>query len=67
MSMTLTKEIQLQPFNVPNYVLVKSEPRPRQEGFIESPKYHLSELDVVTLEALCERFKEDVFKKAGKG
>lgn len=59
-------EITLKPFQVPNFVLTEQEAGLRQEGMIESPKYALSELSAETLDALCEQFTNEVFKKAGK-
>ena len=59
-------EIELHPFTTPNFVIQKVEPRPRQEGMIEAPKYHLRELDPATLSRLCDQFRRDVFEKAGK-
>lgn len=58
--------VKLRPFNVPNFVLTEPEPKPRQEGFSESPKYALCDLDPSTLEKLCEEFTQAVFEKAGK-
>ena len=59
-------EIELQPFEVPNFVLTVQEPRPKQEGFQETPKYPLSHLSPETLERLCNEFRDAVFAKAGK-
>lgn len=59
-------EMELAPFTVPNYVLVKEEPKPKQEGFIEGRKLHVSELDADTLDRLCEEFTKNIFEKAGK-
>ena len=64
--MKVNVELELLPFNVPNYVLVKEEPRPKQEGFAEGKKFHISELGSETLLKLCNQFKNDVFRKAGK-
>jgi|KBSMisStandDraft_5_1062788.scaffolds.fasta_scaffold213064_5 hypothetical protein len=59
-------EIELQPFTVPNFVLTVQEPRPKQDGIQETPKYPLSELDPETLDKLCDEFRDAVFAKAGK-
>ena len=64
--MKASVEFELQPFNVPNYVLVKEEPGQKQDGFKEGRKFHLRELDSVTLDELCWEFRDAVFKKAGK-
>jgi len=62
--MKVSIAVKLQPFRVPNYVLVEAAPRPRQEGLLETPKYHLSELDEETLIQLCDEFKASVLAKA---
>jgi CRISPR/Cas system endoribonuclease Cas6 (RAMP superfamily) len=59
-------EVELQPFTVPNFVLVKPRLGFRQEGITEAPKFALSELDEQTLEQLCAEFRRAVFAKAGK-
>ena len=59
-------ELDLVPFNTPNYVRIKEKPRKREEGFKEGITIHLSELDSLTLGKLCEEFRKGVFKKAGK-
>lgn len=61
-----TKTVNLQPFRVPNFVIQDAPARPRQEGFTESPKYALSELEPETLAELCDDFRRSVFEKAGK-
>lgn len=64
--MKITKNVELRPFTVPNYVIQASTPRPREDGFVESPKFHIGELDVETLDQLCAQFRKDVFAKAEK-
>ena len=59
-------EIELQPFQAPNYVLVKERPGKREDGFKEGMKFHLSDLDSYTLDKLCNDFRDEVFKKAKK-
>lgn len=51
---------------VPNFVIQKTEARPRQEGWVEAPKYALEDIDPATLARLCDKFRADVFEKAGK-
>ena len=63
--MNITTKVELQPFRTPNYVLTKISPKPREEGFKENPKYHLSELDEETLQELCAAFICEVYEKAG--
>ncbi len=64
--MHLNINIKLQPMRVPNYVFAESKPSRREQGFTEEPKYALRNLDAATLDSLCEKFREDVFAKAGK-
>ena len=59
-------EIDLKPFTVPNYVSVKQEPGLKQDGLQEAKNYHVSELSVETLSKMCDVFRKDVFRKAGK-
>lgn len=59
-------ELELEPFMIPNYVIVKSTPGQRREGFKENPKYRLSELPDETLIALCSVFQDAVLDKARK-
>ena len=58
--------VELQPFGTPNYVIQKMAPRPKQDGIVECPKYHLRELDAETLAGLCDQFRREIFEKAGK-
>ena len=64
--MNIETKVKLQPFRTPNFVLVESHVAPRQQGLVESPKYALKDLDEATLDLLCDQFREDIFKKAGK-
>ena len=64
--MAIETQIRLQPFKVPNFVLTEPRAVNREEGFKESSKFALNELDEATLALLCEQFRDDVFKKAGK-
>ncbi len=58
--------IELQSFNTPNYVSVLPKQGVRQDGMVESPKWHINELDATTLSEMCDQFRHDVFTKAGK-
>ena len=59
--MKITKELELEGFSVPNYVLAKYGRLDRP-----TPKFALEELEAVTLAGLCDQFRKDVFKKAKK-
>ena len=67
MTNKIVKEVTLEPFMVPNFVRQEVLPRKRQDGLIEAPIYHLSDLDVETLSELCDDFRRKIFEKAGKG
>jgi hypothetical protein len=64
--MKATLEVDLQPFQVPNFVRPVAKPGKREDGFTETVAYPLSDLDSMTLWRLCENFKNEVFHKAGK-
>lgn len=66
MSMKVTLQVELQPFQTPNFVLAVPKPRKREEGMKEATSYPLSDLDALTLHKLCEQFRDEVFRKAGK-
>ena len=66
--MEVSINIKLRPFTVPNYVLVEQKAHPKQDGFSpDGLKYHLSDLDSITLDRLCDEFRAAVFKKANRG
>lgn len=64
--MAIETKVRLRRMTVPNYVLAESRIAPRNEGFTESPKFALRELPAETLSALCDQFRADVFRRAGK-
>lgn len=65
--MSIKLNIELKPFQVPNYVMVKQKVGLRQDGVsFDSPKYHVKDLDVDTLSQLCDEFRAAVFSKAEK-
>lgn len=64
--MEVKMEVDLLPFKIPNYVLEKQKPGKREDGFKDGRKFHLSELDPLTLSKLCNEFRREIFKKAGK-
>lgn len=61
MKVTVTKEYDFHPFRTPNYVLEVGD-----GSFSENAGVSICDLDAQTLDLLCEQFKKDVFKKAGK-
>lgn len=60
------KRVKLVPFAVTNYVMQEMPLGRREGGIVESPKYHLGELDNDTLSELCRQFREDVLAKAAE-
>lgn len=63
-----TIKVELQPFTVPNYVLVGSKSGLHQDGaWFDGLKYHISELSSETLSELCDEFRDAVFAKAARG
>lgn len=61
-----TIEIDLQPFRTPNFVLPVAKPAKREDGFKESVSYALSELNEAVLSKMCDDFRTEIFRKAGK-
>ena len=64
--MKTTLQVELHPFQVPDFVTQVMPPGNREDGFKEAPKYALSQLDPRTLDELCQEFRREVFEKAKK-
>ncbi len=60
MRFVLDIPVELEPFRVPNYVMVAKTTKE------EDRKFHLKELPAEALERLCDQFRKEVFKKSGK-
>lgn len=58
--------LKMQPWQTPNYASVQMPAGKRQDGFVELPKLHVRDLDVSVLSEMCDRWRADVFAKAGK-
>ena len=58
--------VELNNWIVPNYVSQKMTVGLRQDGIKEPLKFSLSELDSETLSGLCDEFRREIFRKAGK-
>lgn len=54
-------EADVRPFNIPNYVILVAE-----QGESTNASVKLSALDESTLSRMCDQFREEVFKAAGK-
>lgn len=60
--MKVTIEVELQPFQTPDFVSAVWK-----RGFtLESFRYQLSDICPETLDKLCNDFRAEVFRKAGK-
>ena len=59
-------KIEIQPFTVPDYVIAVSKSGLKQDGLVESPKFNIRDIEEQTLSELCDKFRYDVFEKAGK-
>lgn len=61
-------KIELQRWQTPNYVTGIMPAGKRQDGFNPDsvPKWHISEVDAETLAEQCDKFRAEVFEKAGK-
>lgn len=64
--MKVSIQVELEPFEVPDFVVAVSEPGVRQDGMQPKQKYPLRNLDSYTLEKLCDDFRSEVFLRAGK-
>jgi hypothetical protein len=64
--MKATVEVTVRPFEVPEFVYVDFV-ESRTQAWPDTPRCALSDLDVETLDALCNDFRAGVFRKAGGG
>ena len=67
--MQATIAVELEPFRVPNYVLRAAPPLKRgvrDENEQGPASYPLSDIDAETLGKMCDAFRDEVFRKAGK-
>lgn len=58
--------MKLKPWLVPNFVTSEMPPGQRQDGFREAPTWPLSEIPADVLAEMCDDFRAEVFRKAGK-
>lgn len=65
--MKVTLEVELQDFQTPNFVRAVAKAGKREDGMQEPVSYPLSDLDSLTLDRLCNNFRNEIFQKAGKG
>lgn len=62
--MKATIDVTLEPFSIPFFV--RRNPKSAVPGDDNSAAFPLSDVDANALSALCDQFRADVFKKAGK-
>lgn len=58
--------VDTQPWLVPNYIILEMPTRSRQDGIREAPKLHVKDVNADTLAGMCDEFRAEVFRKAGK-
>jgi hypothetical protein len=58
--------VKVLPFTLPNFVIIKPKPRPRQEGFRGVATFPLSDVEAAELSRMCDEFRAGVFAKAKK-
>jgi len=59
-------KIKLKPWTTPNFVVANLPPVRRQDGFNESQGFPLQDVEAETLSELCDVFRAEIFRKAGK-
>lgn len=62
MNTELSVKVEIEPFQVPDFVTVDDAP----DFISEDTGIPLSALDSMALDKLCRDFRDEVFKKAGK-
>lgn len=58
--------VKLKPFSTPNFVIGIMPPGTRENGIEKLPSWPLSVVSVEELDKMCNDFRAEVFKKAGK-
>lgn len=58
--------IELVPIETPDYVIQKLAPGDRHTGIRIPSKFELHEIPAETLDELCNEFRAEIFRKAGK-
>lgn len=64
--MKINLQFEIKPFTTPNYVRRLRNGSPGTLPTEDADGIPLSELDAQTLDRLCNQFRDDVFRKAGK-
>ena len=61
--MKINIELEVKPFGTPNYVRTSVV---GEEETVNDTAIHVRDIDTATLHDLCDEFKRNVFKQAGK-
>lgn len=56
----------LRPFITPNFVMMKMPSSSRGSGWQQLPSVPLVDVDAQDLSEMCDAFRAEIFKKAGK-
>lgn len=59
-------QVDVMAWTTPNFVRLKMPPGQRQDGWNDAPGIPLGEINADVLSMLCDDFRAEVFKKAGK-
>ena len=62
--MKINLELEIKNFRTPNYV---RSIRSSEEPALGDEIIHIRDIDEATLHDLCDEFKREIFRKAGKG
>lgn len=58
--------IEIQPFNVPNFVVPQMPGGQKQDGITFPRGIPLRDVDAEELATMCDNFRREIFRKAGK-
>jgi len=61
----ITYEVELKPFQIPNFVIPVPLTGERQDGFVPNQGVPLEQLSLLVLRDMCNEFSRGVMKKAG--
>jgi len=62
----VSTKMRFKPFPVPNTVALEMPPGLRQDGFKTGPTFKLDEVDPQVLDALAERWLDNLYASVGK-
>ena len=59
-------KVDLAEWSTPNFVTAKMPAGKREDGFHNAPTWHIRDVDEETLDEQCNKFRAEIFQKAGK-